>query len=117
MRGAAQTRVFHRLDRLPRSTGGVVNRLRHVQGTAHRAGGVDAGATRLVREADEVRVVEAVLENRDVLALAIDQVQHRLLAGSPLARLVLRYLLDVNTPIRDLTGGEHHEIGLGDRVR
>ena len=33
---------------------------------AHRAGGVDAGAPRLVRKADEVRVGEAVPELRHV---------------------------------------------------
>ena len=44
-------------------------------GRAHGAGRVDAGAPGLVREADEVRVGEAVLEGRQVRSLAVGQVQ------------------------------------------
>ena len=75
MRGAAERGVLDRLDRLQRGAGGVFGGLQHVHRPAHRAGGVDAGAARLVGEADEVRVGEAVLELRHVRALAVVQVE------------------------------------------
>ena len=69
--------ILDRLDRLQRGAGGVLGRLRDVHRPAHRAGGVDAGAAGLVGEADEVRVGEAVLQLRQVLALAVVEVEDR----------------------------------------
>ena len=110
MRGAAERGVFHRLNRLECGAGRVLDRLRHVHRPAHRTAGVDAGAARLVREADEVRIVEAVAEVRQVLALAIDHVEHRLRIRRPLTRFVLLHCLDVEARIRNLAGGQDYQV-------
>ena len=75
-----------------RGAHGVFARVRFVHGRAHGAGGVDAGAARLVGEADEVRIGEAVLEHRQVGSLAVGQVQ------------------DLFGAVRHHARGQHHQV-------
>ena len=67
-----------RLDRLHRGTRGVVLGLLDIHRATDRTARIDAGTTGLVREADEVRVGEAVGKMRQVGALAVVQVEDRL---------------------------------------
>jgi hypothetical protein len=126
VRGAAQGGILDRLDGLQRGAGGVVGGLQHVHRAAHRTGGVDAGAARLVGEADEVRVGEAVLELRHVRALAVVQFEHRTVMHHDALRLG-RFVttlgggdhrvpgFEVDAGVRHLAGGQHHQVG-GDGV-
>jgi hypothetical protein len=126
VRGAAQGGILDRLDGLQRGAGGVVGGLQHVHRAAHRTGGVDAGAARLVGEADEVRIGEAVLELRHVRALAVVQFEHRTVMHHDalcLGRFVTTLGrgdhrvpgFEVDAGVRHLAGGQHHEVG-GDGV-
>ena len=118
MRGAAERGVLDRLDRLQRGAGGIFHRLHHVHRTAHRAGGVDAGAARFVGEADEVRIGEAVLQLRQIRALAVGQVEDGnrldLPSAAPTSRRCGQPLVDVHAGVRHLAGGEHHQVGVVD---
>jgi len=69
MRGAAEAGVFDGLNGLERGAGGVFDGLLDIHRTAHRAGGVDAGAACFIREADEMRVIEAVFQMRQIRTL------------------------------------------------
>ncbi len=117
MRGTPQLGVFQRLDRLQRSAGGVLARLRDVHRTAHRAGGVDAGAAGLIREADEVRVGEALLQLRHVLALTVGQVEdgNRLHFNCGFFFRSCGQGVDVDAGVRHLAGGQHDEVDVHHR--
>ncbi len=127
MGGAALLDVLDGLDRLQRGAGGVFGGLQHVHRPAHRAGGIDAGAARLVREADEVRVGEAILELRHVRTLAVGQFEDRgsfergaLLLGFCITAFGLgvdfRPGVEIDTGVRHQTGGQHDQIGIGGGV-
>ena len=121
----AETGVFHRLNRFHCGAGGIFLRLHDVHRATHRAGGVDAGTAGFIREADEVRVGEAMLELRHVRALTIGQVEdglgrnggHHFLrrfafnSGFSLDRGRYRGI-DIDAGYRHHAGGQHHQIGL-----
>src|SRR5665647_1531401 len=107
MSGPTQQRVLHRLDRLERCAGGINRGLLHVHRPPHRAGRVNAGAPRLVRETNEVRIGQTSCELRQVLALAISQIEDG--DGLDFA-LLLFWKIDVHARIRYLTGSKHYQI-------
>ena len=112
MGGTPHFSVFRGLDRFQRRAGRVFYRLRNVHRPAHGAGGVNAGAARLVRETDEVRIGKPVFEMREILALAVIEVEY----GDGFDfNLVLFFggQVDVDAGIGHLAGGEHDDIHVG----
>ncbi len=135
--GLAAGRGDDALHRLHRRTGAILFRLAGVHRGVNGAGGVDPGASRLIGEADEVGVGEAVAQRRQVRPLAVVEVEDlgalvagvlgRDLAGLlalDLALAGLRALDGVGVDadrlavggVRDQTDGEHDEIGVKNRA-
>ena len=75
MHGRSPGNRLDRLDRLESRTGAVIRARSQVHRRPDGARGIDAGAPRFVREADEVRIGEAVLQRGQIGTLAIGEVQ------------------------------------------
>ena len=142
MQRAALAHVADRLDRLEHRAHRVLGGLANVHRPADGAAGVNAGAARLVGEADEVAVHEAVGQDRQMRSLPVLQVQDRLaLVGDKRLAVGLgrgavavardrdrrqrvdvavrqRHILDAgygDGRVRHHAGGEHHEVEAGQR--
>ena len=122
MRGAADGGILDGLDCLQRGAGGVVGGLQDVHRASDRTRGIDAGAARFVGEADEVRVGEAMLELRNVRALAVVELEHRGSAHRVALELGLFVAafgrgddrvpgFEIDAGIGHLTRRQYHEVG------
>ena len=109
MSSFAQAGIFNRLNRLHRGASGIFHRLHDVHRTTYRASCIHRSTASFVREADEVAVVETVLEVRNIRPLTVVQIQHRF--GHHLYDLTLGFFVTVTG--QTIGFGQRFQFGAG----